>query len=278
MLPPVGVMAYPIMMVHLDFDAATQARVRLAAGLADRFEATLIGVAACAPHPPFARGGVGLAPLFTEENVDDLKVALDQLERRFRSIAAKGSRQVGWRSALDRPTEFVSREACAADLVIIGRERLSVDPFRSLDPGALLLPVGRPVLLVPTGLDRWHPNRVAVAWKDTREARRALSDSLPFLHHAEKVFIVEVGTQHEAVQHSVSHVMSYLAGHRITTATALMLQATNVTNELLSVVRKENVDLLVAGAYGHSRLGEWVLGGVTHDLLHKSPVCCLFSH
>jgi hypothetical protein len=157
----------------------------------------------------------------------------------------------------------LSREACAANLVIIGRERLSADPFRSLDPGALLLPVGRPVLLVPTGLNHLHANRIAVAWKDTREARRALSDSLPFLHDTEKVFLVEVCTEHEAkaVQHRMSNIMNYLARHRITTATALMLQAANVTDELLGVVRKENVDLLVAGAYGHSRLGECVFGG-----------------
>lgn len=271
-------MAYPTIMVHVDFDAATESRLRLAAGLADRFKATLIGVAACAPHPLFARGGVGLAPLFTEENVDDLKAALGQLERRFRSIAVNGSRQVEWRSALDRPTEFVAREACAADLVIIGRERLSADPFRSLDPGALLLQVGWPVLLAPTGIDRLDAKRVVVAWKDTREARRALSDSLPFLHEAEKVFLVEVcaDPEAEAVQH-LNNMTTYLARHRIATATALTLQAANVTDELLGIVRKTKADLLVAGAYGHSRLGEWVFGGVTHDLLQKSPICCLFS-
>jgi len=274
-------MAYSTMVVHVDFDVATEARVRLAAGLADRFDATLIGVAACAPHPPFARGGVGLAPLSTEENIGDLKVALDQLECRFRSIAAAaGSRRVEWRCAVDLPTGFAVSEACAADLVIIGRERLSADPFRSLDPGVLLFRVGRPVLLVPTGLDRLRAKRVAVAWKDTRETRRALSDSLPFLHHAEDVFLVEVCAERdaEAVRHRMSDVMSYLAGHHITTATALMLHAADVTNELLRVVRKENIDLLVAGAYGHSRLGEWVFGGVTRDLLHNCPVCCLFSH
>ena len=135
-------MAYSTMVVHVDFDVATEARVRLAAGLADRVDATLIGVAACAPHPPFARGGVGLAPLSTEENIGDLKVALDQLECRFRSIAAAaGSRRVEWRCAVDLPTGFAVSEACAADLVIIGRERLSADPFRSLDPGVLLFRV-----------------------------------------------------------------------------------------------------------------------------------------
>jgi nucleotide-binding universal stress UspA family protein len=48
--------------------------------------------------------------------------------------------------------------------------------------------------------------------------------------------------------------------------------------ELLELVRQENADLVVAGGYGHSRLGEWIFGGVTHELLAKSPVCCLLSH
>jgi nucleotide-binding universal stress UspA family protein len=136
------------------------------------------------------------------------------------------------------------------------------------------------VLTVPNALDRLHANRVAVAWKDTREARRALSDSLPFLHDAEKILVVEVCAKHEAEtnQRRISDVMNYLVRHRITNGTGLVLQAENVTVELLRVVHTEHIDLLVAGAYGHSRVGEWVFGGVTRDLLRKSPICCLFSH
>jgi nucleotide-binding universal stress UspA family protein len=267
-------------MVHVGFDAAAEARVRLAADLAGRFGSTLVGIAACAPHPSIVRAGLAIPPLATCENVDDLKVALDQQEHRFRSIAAKVSCRVKWRSALDLPTEFVAREAGAADLLIIGRERFSGDPFRFLDPGALLLRVGRPVLMVPNGPDQLHANRVAVAWKDTREARRALSDSLGFLHDAEKVFLVEVCAKHEAeiAGHRVSSAINYLAGHRITRATALVPQAADVADELLRIIRAEQIDLLVAGAYGHGRLGEWAFGGVTRDLLHKIPICCLFSH
>jgi nucleotide-binding universal stress UspA family protein len=273
-------MAYATVMVHVDFDPATEARVRLAAGLADRFKSTLIGVAACAPHPPFVRGGVAIAPLFAQDNPDELNAALDQREHRFRSIGAKASRQIEWRSALDLPTEFVAREARAADLIIIGRDHLPGDTYRSLDPGALLLTVGRPVLMVPDGLDRLQVDRVAVAWKDMREARRALSDSLPFLHDAEKVFVVEVceGHQDERAQRHVSDVVNYLTRHHITTSAGLVLRAENATDELLRIIRTEQIDVVVAGAYGHSRLGEWVFGGVTRDLLRKSPICCLFSH
>jgi nucleotide-binding universal stress UspA family protein len=273
-------MTYATVMVHVDFDAATESRVRLAAGLADRFQAMVVGIAACAPRLPFARGGVALAPLFTQDNLAELKVALDRQQDRFRSIAAKGSRQVEWRSALDIPTEFLAREARAADLVIIGRRHVLEAPYWSLNPGALLLTVGRPVLVVPNGLDHLDAKRVVVAWKDTREARRVLCDSLPFLRDAEKLFLVEVREELEAEpsHRRVSDVMNYLTRHRITTSAGLTLQAANVTDELFRVVRTKQIDLLVTGAYGHSRLGEWVFGGVTRDVLHKSPVCCLFSH
>jgi nucleotide-binding universal stress UspA family protein len=274
------VMAYPTIMVHVGFDAATEARLRLATGLADRFESALIGIAACAPHPPFEPAGVAIVPLSIQDNLDELTNALDQQQHRFRSITANGSRRVEWRSALEPPTEFIVRESYTADLIIIGSEHLPRDPFQSLDPGALVLRVGRPVLMVPNRLDGLRANRIAVAWKDTREARRALSDSLPFLHDAERVFLVEVCAKHEAesVRYGLNDVMNYLTRHHITTTAAVALQAASVTDELLRVVRTENIDLLVAGAYGHSRLGEWVFGGVTRELLHKSPVCCLFSH
>ncbi len=238
-------MTYAAVMVHVDFDTATEGWVRLAGGVAERFESTLIGIAACAPHPPFVRGGVALAPLFTQPNRDELKVALDQQEHLFRSIASKGNRQVEWRSALDLPTEFVAREARAGDLVIIGRQHLLEDPYWSLDPGALLLRIGRPVVVVPNGLDRLHAKRIAVAWKEAREARRVLSDALPFLHDAEKLFLVEIRDEPEAEasERRVSDVMNYLNRHRIATSAALLLQAANVTDELLRVVRTKQIDL-----------------------------------
>jgi hypothetical protein len=129
-------MAYATVMVHVDFDTATEARVRLAAGLAHRFQSTLIGIAACAPQTLFVRGGVAIAPLFTQDNLEGLKAALHQREHRFRSVAADWSRPIEWRSSLDLPTEFLAREARAADLVIIGRGHLSGDPHRPSIPAS----------------------------------------------------------------------------------------------------------------------------------------------
>jgi nucleotide-binding universal stress UspA family protein len=74
-------------------------------------------------------------------------------------------------------------------------------------------------------------------------------------------------------------VANYLARHRIETVTERVLPVdATAANSLLRFIENENISLIVAGGYGHSRLGEWAYGGVTRDLLAESPVCYLFSH
>jgi nucleotide-binding universal stress UspA family protein len=282
-----GAVAYATIMVDVGFDAAPENRVRLAADLADRFGAALIGAAGYPPAPPFISGGIpfisggiAIAPLVTLENVTEQEIALGRQEDRFREIVAGARCRIEWRSSIGPADEFLARQARAADLIVVGGETSAGYPYALFDAGALLMNAGRPVLMVPNNLERLLADRVAVAWKDTREARRALADSLPFVKVAEKTFVVEVCEQREAdsARRSVSDVVNYLLRHGITTAVGLVLHEGGVTDELLRFVRTEQIDLVVAGAYGRSRLGEWVFGGVTRDLLRKSPICCLFSH
>src|SRR5262249_56589950 len=93
--------------------------------------------------------------------------------------------------AREVPTELVSREAGAADLVIVGpRHPASI---ALIDPGVILLRAGRPVLVVPDIVAPRGFRRIVVAWKDTRECRRALRDAIPFLQQANEVLLVEIG-------------------------------------------------------------------------------------
>jgi nucleotide-binding universal stress UspA family protein len=182
---------------------------------------------------------------------------------------------------LDFPTDAVAREARAADLIIIGNAPENRDPFRALDPGGVILKAGRPVLVVPKFVDRLSPRRIAIAWKDAREARRAVREALPFLRQADSVMVVEVSESRggEQASRQVKDVASYLSHHDIEiVAERVRPVDVTATNSLLRLIRDENVDLVVAGAYSHSRLGEWAFGGVTRELLAESPVCCLFSH
>ena len=274
-------MTYATLMVHVDVDGELGGRVSVAADLADRFHAHLIGIAGWAPMSVFPVEEMQTAPAPGDMHLLDMRTLLDAKGKQFCAAVGTGERRVEWRSVLDVPTEAVAREARAADLVIIGNERENPDPFRALDPGSLILKAGRPVLSVPKGLTSFSPRRIAIAWKDVREARRAVRDALPFLEKAESVMIVEVAEERGGEQESrqVEDVAKYLARHRIKIVTVRVRPAeVTAANSLLRLIADENINLLVAGGYGRSRLGEWAFGGVTRDLLTESPICCLFSH
>jgi len=126
---------------------------------------------------------------------------------------------------------------------------------------------------------RLPPRRVAVAWKDVREARRAVQEALPFLREAENVMIVEVSERGgDQASSRLRDVANYLARHGVATVTERVLPVDATAANSLRFIADENISLLAAGGDGHSRLGEWAYGGVTRDLLAESPVCCLFSH
>jgi hypothetical protein len=129
------------------------------------------------------------AALFDQENAG-IATFLNKADEDFRSTTAEYRIPVEWRSALDVPDDFVAAEARAADLLIVGQT--SAAAYRSPEVGSLLLKAGRPVLVVPKDVAALAVRRAVVAWKDSREARRAIRDALPFLRLAESVFLVEV--------------------------------------------------------------------------------------
>jgi nucleotide-binding universal stress UspA family protein len=277
-------MSFATLMVHVDVEPKSDARVRLAAQLADRFTSTLIGISGCVLPPYPAEGAYFVTPEFVEQEQRDILAALQRTEASFRAAAGeKGAKRewLEWRSAIDLPETFVVTEARSADLVIVGRASSPMDICRCLDPGAAVLRMGRPMLVVPPGVDKLKAERILIGWKDSREARRALQDSLPLLHEATSVAIVEVcddGTEALARGH-VEDVARYLTRHRISVGSATAAAAKHgITDHLIDLARVEGADLIVTGAYGHSRLGEWIFGGVTRELLASSPVCCLMSN
>ena len=185
-------MSYATLMVHVDVDAELGCRVGIAAGLAERFRAHLIGVAGWAPMSVFLAEDARNDRAPPDFHFHDMKTLLDRKGEQFQTAVRALNGQAEWRSGLDFPTDLLAREARAADLIIIGNQQENQDPFRALDPGSFILKAGRPVLVVPKGVSSFSPRHVAIAWKDVREARRAVLDALPFLQQAETVMIVEI--------------------------------------------------------------------------------------
>jgi nucleotide-binding universal stress UspA family protein len=273
-------MSFAALMVHVDVVEPRDDRIQLAAGLSSRFHSTLIGATAWEPRPPLMYGGVVVDTEPTESRLQEMSVQLAQVGEHFRMVVGPGQ-PTEWRAAIDSPTEFLVREARAADLIIIGRDRPPGDLYRTLDPGATILRAGRPVLVVPKDVDSLKAEHVVVGWKDTREARRALRDSLPLIGEALSVAVVEIvdlGSEKPAQTH-INDVAGYLARHHIAVTIRKPDHSVgSIEGELIRVAQEINADLIVAGGYGHSRLGEWIFGGVTQGLLAASPVCCLLSH
>jgi nucleotide-binding universal stress UspA family protein len=273
-------MSYAALMVHVGAGGVDGRRIRLAVDLADRFHALLIGIAGRSYLPPFLAEDPAVD---AERNDGERKEMLDLLAdmgKKFHS-SVKHVKHVEWRGIPDDANSLIPREARAADLVIIGRKQDARDLYYSLDPGITILRAGRPVLLVPDEIDSLEARHIVVAWKDTREARRAVRDALPFLKKAKEVMIVTVcehGTETQAKMH-IDDVENYLLRHKVIVAAKAFLHTKqSIATELLRFAKDERADLIVTGGYGHSRLGEWALGGVTRELLSESPFCCLFSH
>lgn len=273
-------MPFATLMVHVEMVPKTDARVRLAANLAERFSSTLIGISASALPAYPAENAYFVTNEFYQQEHQDILTALKQTETSFRSAVSQSSLNLEWRSAVDLPETYIVAEGRSADLLVVGQSREPVDICRSLDPGTAILKTGRPILVVPPGVDTLKAERIVIGWKDSREARRAVQDSLPMLHEAQSVTIVEVcdDATEAAGRRHVDDVAQYLARHRINVRAVIQAASQPVTGQLMNFARADGADLIVAGGYGHSRLGEWIFGGVTRDLLKSSPICCFFSN
>jgi nucleotide-binding universal stress UspA family protein len=182
---------------------------------------------------------------------------------------------------LERPADYVSRQARAADLILIGAKRdgLISDLSEVLDPGNLVMRVGRPVLVVPPQVYSLKLKLAMVCWKDTREARRAVSDALPLLREFQEVGVFEViedESSRDAGHRRLDDLVSWLERHGIGAFARVFDGAER--EDPMEKLFQYGSDVIVAGAYGHARLREWVFGGFTESLLRRSPVCSLLAH
>jgi nucleotide-binding universal stress UspA family protein len=148
---------------------------------------------------------------------------------------------------------------------------------------ALLFESGRPVLVVPTHHPAEVPLRhVVIAWKPTREATRALHDSLTLLKGATSIDVVIVDPVISDMDHGADpgvDIATHLARHELRVNVVSIPRAGGtVATALLRHAAESNAQLLIAGGYGHSRLREWMLGGTTHELLQALHLPILFSH
>lgn len=271
-------MWYKTVLVHVDQGRDAAARIAVAAGIALANEAHLVGAAMTGMSPSvFAAAGLDPAspPLLLPFDAlrEETTLALDAFERQ---VAALGVASYEKREVEDQAGPGMSMQARYADLLVVSQsDRGALAPRLRADfPEYVLLNCARPVLVVPGALAPAPIGRhVLVGWNGSREATRALTSAIPLLKEARQVDVAVLNPESEGDLHGPvagADIALFLARHGVKVNVQAKSGVADVGAALLSMAAAAGADLLVAGAYGHSRIGEILLGGATRTLLDSA--------
>lgn len=286
-------MEYKTILVHVDDSAHSAARVAAAGAIARRGNAHVIGA---------ALSGVSrflYQAIPPEASDPTLALHLEFLRERARDALALFARQMETAGVASHEVRLIDDEAGGgislharvADLVVIGQaEPGHGGPALMADfPAYVVIHSGRPVLLLPFGTQQFDPGRhVLVAWDASREAARALQLALPLLARAESVTIAVFDTRSDSrtvLDATAADPAPFLARHGIRAELSIVPveqkrghRRHDVGDALLTLAGERASDLLVMGAYGHSRFRETILGGATRSVLEGMTIPVLMAH
>ena len=278
-------MSFKTIAVHLDDGPRCAIRVALAASLATRFEGMLVGITPTGVPDVVLSMNTALP-----DGLEVIALSLAHLRQRAEATAQAFDAQckaLGIRSesriVVEEALDAMVEHGRCSDLIVVGQtDRHQAPDGLAFDfPQQALLHAGPPILIVPcAGVFASVGQSVLVAWKGTREAANALRNALPVLRSAQHVSLVEVGEAPDraAGDDSLMLAKAWLESHGIEVWAHRELALGGVGAQLLSRAAAIGADLIVCGGYGHSRLREWMLGGVTRHLLEHMTVPVLFSH
>lgn len=279
---------YKTIVVHIDGSHQQQSRLRAAAQLATTHDAHLVGSAMTGMSwLDFAllTGSMG-APMMPGSDFQGLRDAASlRLEAFMEDARRQGVASLEQRLVEDEPGFALLMQSRYADLIVLSRDS---DPDPALPvrvrglPEHVTLHGARPVLVVHDGFQGQPiPGTAVVGWDGSMQAIRAIEGALPLLQSAESVKLALVNPDQLSELHGEepgADMALYLARQGV--QVDVIVERTRGTNgaALIDMVRSTGAGLLVAGAYGHSRYREWILGGVTRELLERTPVPLLLAH
>lgn len=276
-------MAYKTILVHVDHSRHAELRVRTAAGLAVAHGAHLIGTAMSGiSRYVYQDSGMDLERTILSTHIDALfaraEAALDRFDATAAAVGA-GSRER--RLVDDEIGAALVTQARYADLVVVSQSDPH-DPVSAMAPdlpGYVALAGARPVLILPyAGAALPIDGTVLLAWDASLEATRALTCAIALLRRAARVVLAVVNPSDAHGEQPGADIALYLARHGVQVEVLIHTTDGDVGEALLSLAADSGAGLIVMGAYGHSRLREMLLGGVTAHMLKSMTVPVLMAH
>ena len=273
-------MTYSTILVNLEAGRPNAHLLQTAREMAERFQSAVIGVAACQPIQMLYGDGYAYGDVL-EQDSKDIARDIKSTEAEFRTALQPHLRHVHWRFArsVQSLSAWIAAEGRRADLILTpANDSRSFNATRQTHCGDLIMTAGRPVLVVtkvPVRLDR-----VLLAWTDTRETRRAAADALPLLRRASHVIVAELSDPADLTETKarLADVSAWLGTHGIDAVCHAGSTTGADAQDLYALAGEHAAGVIVAGAYGHTRLREWALGGVTRSMLASNPCASFLSH
>lgn len=269
-------------LVHVNDDAHNETTIDVAIALAKQHDATLTGLYV-RPYPvvvPVAPIG-GAMPI-VDGLIEAYQQACEGARNRFEKKTSCDGIRHGWRDDDGDAADRIGFHAHFTDIAVLGQispDRSDAHTPRDL-PAIATMKSGRPTLAVPsTGKPCATFNRAMVCWNATREASRALHDSLLILQPGARIDVMCIDAEDSQDRAPGDEIASHLARHGFE---AVVHQRTSVKHRvsetILSASAELESELIIMGAYGHARIREIALGGVTRSLMEHMPVPVLMAH
>jgi nucleotide-binding universal stress UspA family protein len=270
-------------MVRLNGTSADSLLLEAAKNISQAFDGKIIGLLLNPLPLPIPLNIVGAATI----QDDLLRLAKDKADEIEAELTARLAK-------LDRPSELRRFDVLSGEIIEVATsEARSADTFVDLRPnGALdhcdhlveevLFGSGRHLFLMP---QESHPrcsfDHALIAWNGSRESTRAMAEAMPYLHRAQVTSVIVVDESPAAKAQAVLgfNAVEHLKDHGIDARLSHLESREGGTGTtLVAEAKRLKADLIVMGGYGHSRLHEWLLGGVTYELLHNAPVPLVIAH
>jgi len=279
-------MSYKVILTLLDKSKKCEARTLYAIDVARQHDAHLLGIA---PKEVASTMFIGDFMSANSTMINELQHSIDieaeAAVEMFSQICANSKfESFEGRTKTGSAAGIISSEAMGIDLIVLSQH---LDPDRStLNTEGLiehsLQVTARPILIVPAlGEYQAPPKIILIGWRDSRECSHAIRQSIPLLQHAENVEIVEVSNSKKSSQENendLGSMLRYLRAHDVNASFSVKQSDIDPANFLLSYSCDAGADALVMGGYGHARIREWALGGMTRTILETMTLPVLMAH